>query len=73
MSDCPRFRFGTTVNPDRGVHLHHVDRIEVGRIEDWSAWRVQRQRSCARCQVVAVRLSRTEDYLVDNIYAHILS
>jgi hypothetical protein len=68
MSDCLRFRFGSNSKSGQRCSSH-----PVGRVEDWSAQRVQRQRSCARCQVVVVRLSRIEDYLVDNIYAHILS
>jgi hypothetical protein len=63
MSNCRRFRFGTTVKPDRGVHLPHDWSIQIGRTR-----RVQRQGA-----TLVVRLSKSDDYLVDNIYAHMLS
>ena len=58
-SDRPRFRFGTPVKLDRGVHLHH----------DWSG----PTGSAAEELRPFVRLSRIDDYLLGNVYAHILS
>jgi hypothetical protein len=64
MSDCLRFRFGTAERSAEDVHLRHDFLPRTGRA---------RQRSCARSQVVAIRLSKIYDYLADNIYVHILS
>ena len=59
----PRFPFGSSNNARQGYLSFH----------DWRTPASSAETNCSGCQIVVVRLSRIEDYLVDNIYTHMLS
>jgi len=59
----PGFRLETAITLARGIYLSMIGGPPASSAET----------NCSGCQIVVVRLSRIEDYLVDNIYTPMLS